>query len=194
MNSAVFQNTLNKEISIDKTTTRVIGCLAFALFTAIGAYVRIPLFFTPVPLTLQTFFVILSGAALGRKWGALSQVLYVSLGASGLPVFQGYGRGMTHILGPTGGYLLGFICAAYIVGYFVESDILEKSRLGVFTAMITGLVVVYLCGVAWLKLLLGANLKASLLMGLYPFLPGEIVKVIAASYVYFAYIAPSKRA
>ncbi|MFH0840153.1 MAG: biotin transporter BioY [Candidatus Omnitrophota bacterium] len=145
---------------------------------------RIPLFFTPVPLTLQTFFVLLSGAVLGRKWGAASQVLYLSLGAFGLPVFQGYGYGISHIFGPTGGYLFGFICAAYIVGYFTESGIFEKKSFSIFLAMIAGLVVVYLCGIAWLKLLLGANLKATLVMGLYPFLPGEVVKVIAASYMY----------
>ncbi|MBU4376112.1 MAG: biotin transporter BioY, partial [Candidatus Omnitrophica bacterium] len=85
---------------------------------------------------------------------------------------------------PTGGYLFGFICAAYVIGYFTESGVFEKKSFSIFLAMITGLVVVYLCGIAWLKLLLGANLKSALVMGLYPFLLGEVIKVIAASYIY----------
>ncbi len=184
MNSVVFPSLLSKAIAINKTTARIMGCLTFVLFTAIGAYVRIPLFFTPVPLTLQTFFVLLSGAVLGRRWGALSQTLYVSLGAFGLPVFQGYGYGISHILGPTGGYLFGFICASYIAGYFTERAVFKNRGLSILLAMITGLIAVYLCGVAWLKLFLGVNFKVSLIMGLYPFLPGEVIKVIAASYIY----------
>lgn len=178
MNSAVFQNVLTKPFTIDKTTARIMGCLTFALLTAIGAYVRIPLFFTPVPLTLQTFFVLLSGAVLGRRWGAASQMLYVTLGAFGLPVFQGYGYGIAHMFGPTGGYLFGFICASYLVGYFVQK------RFNVLPAMLAGLAVIYFCGVIWLKFLLSANLKTSLFMGLYPFLPGEAIKLILASYIY----------
>lgn len=178
MNSAVFQNVLKREIALDKTTSCILGCSAFALLTAIGAYVRIPLFFTPVPLTFQTFFVLLSGAALGRKWGSASQILYVSLGAFGLPVFQGYGYGIAHIFGPTGGYLFGFICASYLTGYLLEK------KFGAFQAMIAGIIAVYFCGVIWLKLLLCASFGASLIMGLYPFLPGEVVKLIAARYIY----------
>ncbi len=151
---------------------------------AIGAYVRIPLFFTPVPITLQTFFVLLSGAVLGRKFGAVSQAVYICIGAFGLPVFQGYGYGMTHILGPTGGYLLGFIPASYAVGYLMKNKGCGEEMSRIFFAMITGLLVIYLFGVIWLKLFLGAGLSASLMLGLYPFLPGEVLKVIAALYVY----------
>ncbi len=164
-----------------------IGCLTFVLLMAIGAYVRIPLFFTPVPITLQTFFVLLSGAVLGRKFGAVSQMVYISIGAFGLPVFQGYGYGIPHILGPTGGYLLGFIPASYAVGYLMENERGEKEMFRVFLAMITGLLVIYLFGVIWLKLFLGAGFFSSLMLGLYPFLPGEILKVTAASYVYMGF-------
>lgn len=173
MTSIAFN--FRREIMVNNTAAKIMGCSVFVILTAIGAYIRIPLFFTPVPVTLQTFFVLLSGAFLGRKWGALSQAAYVSLGIAGLPVFQGYGYGMGHLLGPTGGYLLGFIAASYITGLFSKN---------IFAAMLAGLAAIYISGVIWLKVFLGAGLPESLMMGLYPFIPGEIVKVIAASYIY----------
>lgn len=166
---------LQREIVIDKTTEKIIGCSIFVILTAIGAYIRIPLFFTPVPITLQTFVVLLSGAVMGRRLGPLSQVIYISLGALGLPVFQGYGYGVFHILGPTGGYLFGFILASYIVALLAKN---------VFLAMTAGLAIIYFFGVAWLKLFLGTSLSSALVLGLYPFIPGEVIKVIAASYIY----------
>ena len=180
MTSIAFQ----QEVALNKRATAAIGCSIFVILMVIGAYVRIPLFFTPVPITLQTFFVLLSGAMLGRRLGPASQAVYISLGVFGLPVFQGYGCGMAHIFGPTGGYLLGFIPASYIVGYLAKDINAEKGISRIFLAMITGLIVIYLLGVIWLKFFLGAGLPASLILGLYPFMPGEVLKVIAATYIY----------
>ena len=182
MTSIAFQ--LRREIVIDKTAMRIIGCSIFVILTAIGAYIRIPLFFTPVPITLQTFVVLLSGAVLGKRLGSVSQIAYISLGAFGLPVFQGYGYGISHIFGPTGGYLFGFIAASYIAGYLLKDRNTEKSMTKIFLTMITALTVIYFFGVAWLKLFLGTSLSSALILGLYPFIPGEVVKVMAASYIY----------
>ena len=111
---------LSKEIVIDRTATRAIGLFCFIILTALGAYVRIPLPFTPVPITLQTFFVLLSGAVLGRKWGSASQMGYLLLGIVGLPVFAGAGAGFAYLFGPTGGYIIGFIVASWLVGRIIH--------------------------------------------------------------------------
>ena len=95
---------------------RASGILAFALLTALGAFVRIPLPFTPVPVTLQTFFVLAAGIYLGSRDAALSQLGYLAIGAVGLPVFAGGGAGFGHFLGVTGGYLIAFPIAAALVG------------------------------------------------------------------------------
>lgn len=97
----------------------VLLVVGFALLTALGAQVRIPI--QPVPITLQTFFVLLGGLMLGPNLGALAQVLYVSLGAAGAPVFAGEGVGRAYLLGPTGGYLLGFAASAWLVGQLIRA-------------------------------------------------------------------------
>lgn len=178
-------NIFERPIIKGKAAGLAIGCGIFVVLMTLGAYVRIPLFFTPVPITLQTFFVILSGAMLGRRWGALSQISYLFLGSLGLPVFEGYGAGITYLFGPTGGYLFGFVCASYLVGYLLKQD----KASGVFKVLISmtaGLVVIYTFGIAWLKILLGANLPTAFILGLYPFLPGAVIKLIAASSIYMS--------
>ena len=96
--SSIFTH---KNIIINKQAERAFLVTSFIILTALGAYVRIPLPFTPVPITLQTFFVILCGAILGKKLGSLTQTSYVILGTLGLPIFQGYGAGFLHLAGPT---------------------------------------------------------------------------------------------
>ena len=92
----------------------------FAALTAAGAYIQIPIPFSPVPVTLQVFFVLLAGSMLKSKWGSLSMVVYTLLGVAGLPVFAGGSSGMGVLLGPTGGYIFGFILAAYLIGKLSE--------------------------------------------------------------------------
>ncbi len=168
---------------VGRTAIYATGCGLFVVLMILGAYVRIPLFFTPVPITLQTFFVLLAGAMLGRRWGAASQIIYLLLGATGLPVFQGYGAGIAHILGPTGGYLAGFMCAAYIVGYMLHEKE-EKNLSKIIGSMAVGLAIIYVLGTAYLKMILGIRYPQALLLGFYPFLPGAVIKLVAASFVY----------
>ncbi len=181
-----LSNRLGKTIVKNRTASLAIGCGIFVILMVLGAYIRIPLFFTPVPITLQTFFVLLSGAMLGRKWGTLSQISYLLLGAFGLPVFQGYGAGAAHIFGPTGGYLFGFVCASYLIGYFLHRD----ESAGIFKILVSmtmGLIVIYAFGIMHLKLLLGVDLSTAFILGLYPFLPGAAVKLIAASSIIYGF-------
>ena len=108
-----------RDVILDRRVCAVIGVGGFILSTALGAYARIYLPFTPVPITLQTFFVLLSGAVLGKKLGGISQAGYVILGGIGLPLFAGMG-GIEYLFGPTGGYLIGFIVASWVIGKMLE--------------------------------------------------------------------------
>ncbi|MBL7158509.1 MAG: biotin transporter BioY [Candidatus Omnitrophica bacterium] len=174
-----------KDIITNKAYENVILVTGFVAMMAIGAYIRIPLPFTPVPITLQTFFVILSGAILGRKLGIFTQVSYVALGVLGMPVFQGYNAGFTYLAGPTGGYLVGFIAAAYTTGWLMEKRD-TGSFFNVALAMSAGLFVVYALGVSWLALGYGLGLAKATALGFIPFIPGAIFKLTAASFLYRA--------
>jgi biotin transport system substrate-specific component len=152
-----------------------------ALITALLAQVRIPLPFTPVPLTGQTFAVLLAGAALGSTRGAASMALYIILGALGLPVFAGGANGIAYLSGPTLGYLVGFVAAAAVIGRLAEQG-LERSVRTSIIPFLLGTVIIYICGVAWLAIMLGSFSQA-VLAGLVPFLIGDTVKLAAAALV-----------
>ncbi len=149
----------------------------FAVLTAIGALIVVPLPFSPVPITLQTLFCILSGAILGRHRGLFSQFAYILLGVAGLPVFSKGGSGIGFLFGPTGGYLIGFVIGAYICGLLVENghDIL---------GMVAGMAVIYVMGIIQLKVVLGLSFIKVALIGAVPFIPGDIVKIIVGIGIY----------
>lgn len=149
------------------------------LFMAVLAQVKITLPFTPVPLTGQTFAVLLIGATLGSKRGAASMALYIALGAFGLPVFAGAASGIAYLSGATLGYLIGFVIAAYVIGLLAERG-LERSVRTSIIPFLVGTVIIYVCGVAWLTVLLGSFSKA-VAAGLLPFLIGDAIKLLAAS-------------
>ncbi len=172
---------LTREISLPRAISWTMGVAIFTTFTTLGAFVRIPLPFTPVPLTLQTFFVLLGGAMLGSAAGSSSQSLYLILGASGLPVFAGARGGLSHLAGPTGGYLIGFVVAAYLVGKVVER---KDSSIWLILAMLAGTGVIYLLGGLRLAHFLRIGIKETLYLGVIPFLPGDILKFISVVLVY----------
>lgn len=147
-----------------------------SLLTALCAQIVIPL--TPVPITGQTFAVLLIGAALGALRGTAAIGLYVVEGLVGLPVFAGGGAGLARLQGPTGGYLLGFIAAAYLTGTLAERGWDRRVRWAA-AAMAAGNVVVYLFGVPWLALFLGW--PKAVTAGLLPFIPGDLLKLAAAA-------------
>jgi len=163
-------------------TKDMILCALFAALTGVGGLIAIPLPFTPVPITLQTFFTFLAGAILGKYLGALSQVIYLLLGVVGVPVFAKGSSGIGPLLGPTGGYLMGFIPAAFLVGWILEAR--EKSSYGlVFLAMVVGLLAIYIPGVGWLMWVARLSLVKALLLGALPFLPGDAVKIVVGALI-----------
>lgn len=143
------------------------------------AQIEIPLWFTPVPITGQTFAVLLAGAALGWRAGAASQVLYFGLGAIGLPFYSGGDGGWEIATGATGGYLIGFIVAAGVVGYLAERK-QDRSFVTAVPAFLTGSVIIYALGVGWLAYDLGIGMERALELGMVPFVVGDIIKVVLA--------------
>ena len=163
-----------------RTARAVIGVLAFVIMTALGAHVRIPLPWTPVPVTLQTFFVSLAGATLGPALGPASQALYLLLGVAGLPVFAGGGSGVGYVLtGPTTGYLIGFIAASALVGWLIRRREAPGAAWILFS-MAAGSLTIYACGVLWLAWSLRLSLAGAIAKGFLPFLLGDVVKTGAA--------------
>ena len=152
-----------------------------ALFVALLAQIEIPLPFTPVPITGQTFGVLLVGAALGSGRGALSLASYLAMGVFGLPFFAGGAHGWDIVIGATGGYLIGFVISAYVIGLLAERG-LERSIRTSLIPFLLGTIIIYICGVAWLAVVLGSFGKA-IAAGLIPFLIGDAIKLIAASLV-----------
>lgn len=172
----------NKDIINNKTAIAAIGVVFFVLATALGAYVRIPVNGSPVPITLQTFFVLLSGAMLGRKLGSFSQFAYFILGVSGLPIFQAAGFGTAYLLGPTTGYLIGFIFAAYSVGRIIEFR--PKDTLWAAISFIIGSLIIYGFGAAWLVYIYKISFIKAVSIGILPFVPGDIIKISLATIIY----------
>ncbi|WP_117236998.1 biotin transporter BioY [Thermus sediminis] len=157
-----------------------------SLLVALLAQIAIPLPFTPVPITGQTLGVLLVGAALGSRLGFLALLAYLLEGAMGLPVFAGGTGGLAKVLGPTGGFLLAFPLAAGLVGLLVERLGLDRGPLGTLLAMLLGNALLYLLGLPWLwAWLAGAgqalDLGRLLAMGLFPFIPGDLVKAALAA-------------
>jgi biotin transport system substrate-specific component len=150
-----------------------------ALLIVALAQVEIPLPFTPVPITGQTFGVLLVGAALGSKRGVASLVSYLAMGIFGLPFFAGGAHGLNILIGATGGYLIGFVIAAYVIGLLAERGWERNVRTSIIPFLI-GTIIIYICGIAWLALVLGSLSKA-IAAGLLPFLIGDAIKLIAAS-------------
>lgn len=153
--------------------------VGFALLTALMAQVRLPLPFTPVPVTGQTFAVLLSGAALGWRLGVASQGLYVALGTLGLPFYAGGNSGWEYATGPTGGYLVGFVAAAFVVGHLAERR-QDRTVATAVPAFLTGTVIIYLFGVSWLAWSLGVGAVEAMGLGMVPFVVGDLVKVVLA--------------
>lgn len=164
--------------AVDQKLRDLLLVAAGALLVAILAQARIPLPFTPVPLTGQTFAVLLVGAALGSKRGFASLGLYAILGLAGLPVFAGGASGWGYALGPTGGYLLGFILAAYFIGRLAERGLERNIRTSLWPFAL-GTVIIYALGAGWLAFYVGP--QAALAKGVLPFLPGDLIKLVLAA-------------
>ena len=149
-----------------------------SLAVAASAQIAFRLPFSPVPVTAQTLAVLLVGALLGSWRGGISLLLYLAEGAAGLPVFAGGAAGTSHLLGPTGGYLFGFVAGAVLTGYLAERG-WDRRVSTTLAAMFLGTAAIYAPGLSWLAVVTGG--ESVLALGLYPFIPGAIVKILAAA-------------
>jgi biotin transport system substrate-specific component len=157
----------------------VVLVVAFSLLVALAAQVGVPLPWTPVPLTAQTFAVLLTGALLGSRLGSLALVLYLVEGASGLPFFHGGAGGPQYFFGPTAGYLFAFPAAAFVTGYLAERG-WDRRFLTAALAMALGSLVILAGGWAWLAVLT-RSAAAAFASGVAPFVVGDIIKVLLAA-------------
>ena len=148
----------------------------FAALIAAGAFIAIPI--GPVPIVLQNLFVLLAGLILGPRFGLYSVSLYLLMGGLGFPIFAGGTGGIGRLFGPTGGYLFGFLPAVFTTALISEQ--LSKTRSGDGVALVFGTAIVYGVGVPWLKLATGMAWDNALIVGVYPFIPGDLVKIAVA--------------
>ena len=165
----------------DSWIKKVVLIFIGTLLLTLSAKIQVP--FYPVPMTMQTFLILVIGMTFGWKLGSLTVLFYLIEGAVGLPVFAGTpikGIGLDYMLGPTGGYLIGFILASCTVGYLGENGF-NRNFLTVFIAMIVGTVLIFLCGYTWLSIFFG--FERAFLYGVLPFVWSELFKVALATAV-----------
>lgn len=160
-------------------TLKAVTCALFAALTAICAQFSVPI--GPVPISLATFAVYLSGSVLGGAGGAVSQAVYVLLGAAGLPVFAGFRGGLQAIFGPTGGYLAGYVICAWITGLMGRR--FGRRPLMLVASMVLGTTALYFLGTAWFLFLTKRTLWESLTLCVFPFLPGDAAKIAVTAFV-----------
>ncbi|MDD3274562.1 MAG: biotin transporter BioY [Candidatus Omnitrophica bacterium] len=177
-----METIVRRELVGDKRICRYLAAGVFVVLTALSAFVRLPLPFTPVPLTLQTFFVLLSGALLGKKWGVSTQSAYLFLGLCGQQVFTGLGSGSLYFWGVTGGYLAGFVPAAFLAGSLLKGE--KEGFLPVFLKLLAADFVILFSGTLWLKITGVLSVRQAFLLGFVPFAAGDMLKVALAAVVY----------
>ena len=171
-------------------------CALFAALTAVCSQIQVPLPFTPVPITLSLLAVFVCGTVLGPKYGAISMLIYILLGAIGVPVFAGFTGGFGILTGPTGGYIIGYLVSAVVLGFLAPyanpanrqglQGRPSKTFVGIGLTILIGLPAIagcYAVGTAWFMISTGTGFAASMLMCVIPFIPGDIVKIVFAAAV-----------
>ncbi|MFC1983858.1 biotin transporter BioY [Chloroflexota bacterium] len=173
------------ELSLVKKLTLALG---LACLIGLVAQIRITLPWSPVPVTGQTFAVLLAGVLLGRWWGGISLTIYAGLGAVGVPWFAGWGSGLGYLAGPTGGYILGFILAALFLGHFTDTYIRSRSFVSMLVLMLfANFILIYVPGLfqlgLWLNLVKGEPVAFTTLLGMgaLPFIAGDVTKAFIAA-------------
>ena len=178
------QNETSGTVAVDNQKIRTKQMVLIALMTAVTCVLgplSIPLPFSPVPISLTNFAIFLAIFVLGMKSGTISFIIYLLLGAVGVPVFSSFRGGFQVLAGPTGGYLIGFIFLALIMGFAL--DHFDRKLVPTIIGMIIGMAVCYAFGTVWLAKLLSLSFKEGLMMGVIPYLPGDAAKIIIAAIV-----------
>jgi len=170
------------EIVPSRALRILLACGTLTLLMALGAVARIPLPFTPVPFTMQTFFLVYGALALRRR-SLFSLAAYLGLGALGLPVFSGFSSGIAGLTGPTAGYLFGFLLCGLVIGSLISiSPSVSLKRDAAILA--AGMLAYFIPGVLWLMAITGMKLHVALMSGFFPFVPGDLVKIALAYTLY----------
>lgn len=168
------------------TIKEITLCSIFASLTAILAQIYIPLFFTPVDINMGPLIVLMCSLVIGKKCGIISQIVYIFMGIIGLPVFGHFSSGFGTLVGPTGGYIVGYVITAFVVGTINENNYLnsklEKTILYVFS-MVCGIISCYICGTIYFMYLTKMNVTESLFLCVIPFLLGDFIKIIIATFL-----------
>ena len=178
------QNETSGTVAVDNQKIRTKQMVLIALMTAVTCVLgplSIPLSFSPVPISLTNFAIFLAIFVLGMKSGTISFIIYLLLGAIGVPVFSSFRGGLQVLAGPTGGYLIGFIFLALIMGFAL--DHFDRKLVPTIIGMIIGMAVCYAFGTVWLAKLLSLSFKEGLMMGVIPYLAGDAAKIIIAAIV-----------
>lgn len=166
------------KVELPAWATRTFGIIAFTALLSVSAHIKVFLPGNPVPVTLQTMFALLAGAMLGPAAGATAVAAYLGLGLTGMPFFAtDYVGGLAYLTGPTGGYLFGFFAAALFAGFAVPR---LRSGSAKFAALGLADLLLLACGAWYLSLWMGTGVEKALLIGIVPFIPGEILKTAAA--------------
>ena len=179
-NKTILFNSSNT-LLVDKSILNVFMILIGSLSIGILAQASIPIPFSPVPITGQTIGVILVGSLLGKRRGALSIILYLMEGSLGLPVFANMQAGAHILIGPTGGYLFGFIIAVFSMGYFKEKGFII-SPINCFLACFVSTTIILLIGSFYLSIIVG-GINKGFAIGFYPFLVGDIIKSLICTII-----------
>ena len=178
------QNETSGTVAVDNQKIKTKQMVLIALMTAVTCVLgplSIPLPFSPVPISLTNFAIFLAIFVLGMKNGTISFIIYLLLGAIGVPVFSSFRGGLQVLAGPTGGYLIGFIFLALIMGFALEH--FDRKLVPTIIGMIIGMAVCYAFGTVWLAKLLSLSFKEGLMMGVIPYLAGDVAKIIIAAIV-----------
>ncbi|HLG12996.1 MAG TPA: biotin transporter BioY [Blastocatellia bacterium] len=179
VNTSLFSNERTRVAGLNRVVSKAIGVGLFVALTVASARVKVWLPFSPVPMTMQPMAVLLAGAILGPWLGALSQIIYLTLGLAGAPAFAGVpGAGIGVLLGPTGGYLMSYPPAAWVVGKLGGRSPGAR-RIGV--AMLIGLAIIYAFGVARLVLFTEGDFVAAVNLGVAPFVVADLIKLAVAA-------------
>lgn len=164
----------------NKTKEMIIISLMTAILCILGP-ITLPIPISPIPISMVTFVIYISIYVLGMKQGAVSCLLYLLIGIIGLPVFSGFTGGIGKLLGPTGGYMIGYVFMAMICGFFI--DRWAAKRVLHIIGMVLGTIVCYLFGTIWLSMQMGISFYAALGVGVLPFILGDMGKIVPASIV-----------
>ena len=164
----------------ESNTIKYTMCALFVAFISVCS--QISIFIGTIPISLSLLAVFMAGLILGYKYGTLSVIVYILLGLTGIPVFAGAKGGIAVLMGPTGGFLIGYILCALIIGFVSEK--MKSGKVYILVSIVTGLIICYILGAVWFSLITGNSFSTTLKICIIPFIPGDIIKIVVSMFLY----------